>query len=133
MISSMGARKKDVNESDYRYPGPSPKSKETAIVMLADTIEAATRTLTNPSAGRLRKMVEELVEQRFLEGELDDSDLTMRDLKGIIDGFMSVLLGIYHQRIEYPKPEEMKKPATQHTTRLEKAARPAEDEHSDIP
>jgi membrane-associated HD superfamily phosphohydrolase len=99
---------KDIHESDYRYPGPSPKSKETAIVMLADTIEAATRTLSNPSAGRLRKQVEELVEQRFLEGELDDSELTMRDLKGIIDGFMSVLLGIYHQRIEYPKADEKK-------------------------
>ncbi|TFH01151.1 MAG: HDIG domain-containing protein [Calditrichales bacterium] len=100
----------DVHETDYRYPGPSPRSKETAIVMLADTVEAATKTLSNPSAGRLRKMVEELVEKRFLEGELDDSDLTMRDLKGIIDGFMSVLLGIYHQRIEYPKREEEKKP-----------------------
>ena len=99
---------KDVQESDYRYPGPSPKSKETAIVMLADTIEAATRTLSNPSAGSLRKQVEELVEQRFLEGELDDSELTMRDLKGIIDGFMSVLLGIYHQRIEYPKTDDKK-------------------------
>ena len=124
--------KKDVNESDYRYPGPSPKSKETAIVMLADTIEAATRTLSNPSAGRLRKMVEELVEQRFLEGELDDSDLTMRDLKGIIDGFMSVLLGIYHQRIEYPKTEDKKKTATQQTARFEKAVKPAEDGNPDI-
>jgi putative nucleotidyltransferase with HDIG domain len=93
---------KDINIDDYRYPGPSPQSKETAIVMLADTVEAATKTLKNPTAGRLRKMVEELVEKRFLEGELDESDLTMRDLKGIIDGFMSVLSGIYHKRIEYP-------------------------------
>ncbi len=108
---------KDVNETDYRYPGPSPKSRETAIVMLADTIEAATRTLNHPSAGRLRKQVEELVEQRFLEGELDDSDLTMRDLKGIIDGFMSVLLGIYHQRIEYPKADDLKKIANKQSSK----------------
>ncbi len=100
---------KDINEDDYRYPGPSPQSKETAIVMLADTVEAATKTLKNPTAGRLRKMVEELVEKRFLEGELDESDLTMRDVKGIIDGFMSVLSGIYHKRIEYPGGDDDKK------------------------
>ncbi len=120
---------KDVRESDYRYPGPSPKSKETAIVMLADTIEAATRTLSNPSAGRLRKQVEELVEQRFLEGELDDSELTMRDLKGIIDGFMSVLLGIYHQRIEYPKEDE-KKTTNQQTSKKEKVNKIAQNGNS---
>ncbi len=100
---------KDISIDDYRYPGPSPRSKETAIVMLADTVEAATKTLKNPTAGRLRKMVEELVEKRFLEGELDKSDLTMRDLKGIIDGFMSVLSGIYHKRIEYPGIDDSKK------------------------
>jgi putative nucleotidyltransferase with HDIG domain len=121
---------KDINEADYRYPGPSPKSKETAIVMLADTVEAATRTLTNPSAGRLRKQVEELVEQRFLEGELDDSDLTMRDLKGIIDGFMSVLLGIFHQRIEYPKSEENKKSNSQNGPKKEKPVKITTNENS---
>lgn len=105
----QGHEEKDINLEDYRYPGPSPQSKETAIVMLADTVEAATKTLKNPSTGRLRKMVEELVEKRFLEGELDDSDLTMRDLKGIIDGFISVLSGIYHKRIEYPDDEDKKK------------------------
>jgi putative nucleotidyltransferase with HDIG domain len=122
---------KDLNESDYRYPGPSPKSKETAIVMLADTVEAATRTLSNPSAGRLRKQVEELVEQRFLEGELDDSDLTMRDLKGIIDGFMSVLLGIFHQRIEYPKSDENKKPSNHNGHKREKPVKVINNEDSD--
>jgi putative nucleotidyltransferase with HDIG domain len=121
---------KDLNEADYRYPGPSPKSKETAIVMLADTVEAATRTLSNPSAGRLRKQVEELVEQRFLEGELDDSDLTMRDLKGIIDGFMSVLLGIFHQRIEYPKSEESKKSTSQNGAKKEKPVKVVNNEDS---
>jgi putative nucleotidyltransferase with HDIG domain len=122
---------KDLNESDYRYQGPSPKSKETAIVMLADTVEAATRTLSNPSAGRLRKQVEELVEQRFLEGELDDSDLTMRDLKGIIDGFMSVLLGIFHQRIEYPKSDENKKPSNHNGHKREKPVKVINNEDSD--
>ena len=99
----------EVNESDYKYPGPIPKSRETAIVMLADTVEAASKTLKNPSAGRLRKLAEELVEKRFLEGELDDCELTMRDLKGIVNGFLSVLMGIYHERIEYPKSENNNK------------------------
>jgi putative nucleotidyltransferase with HDIG domain len=93
---------KEINEADYRYPGPRPQSKETAIVMIADTIEAATRTIKNPSPNRIRKLVEDLVEEKFLSGELDDSELTMRDLNSIIDGFMSVLLGIYHDRVEYP-------------------------------
>jgi membrane-associated HD superfamily phosphohydrolase len=97
---------KEINESDYRYPGPKPQSKETAIVMLADTVEAATRTIKNPSPSRVRKLVEELVEEKFLSGELDDSELTMRDLNSIIDGFMSVLLGIYHDRVEYPEAKK---------------------------
>jgi putative nucleotidyltransferase with HDIG domain len=123
---------KDVHDSDYRYPGPSPRSKETAIVMLADTIEAAARTINNPTAGRLRKQVEELVEQRFLDGELDDSDLTMRDLKGVIEGFMSVLLGIYHQRIEYPKAEEGKKSTNQNGIKKEKVTKKSNNENSNI-
>jgi putative nucleotidyltransferase with HDIG domain len=98
----------EIHEADYRYPGPSPHSKETAIVMLADTVEAAARSLTNPTPGRLRKLAEELIEKRFLEGELDDSDLTMRDLKAIIDAFIPVLTGIYHKRVQYPKSDEKK-------------------------
>jgi membrane-associated HD superfamily phosphohydrolase len=99
----------EVNIEDYRYPGPKPQSKETAIVMLADTVEAAAKTLKSPTPGRMRKLVGDLVEKRFLEGELEDCDLTMRDLKGIIDGFVSVLIGIYHERIEYPETDKNKK------------------------
>jgi cyclic-di-AMP phosphodiesterase PgpH len=99
----------DINIEDYRYPGPKPQSKETAIVMLADTVEAAAKTLKSPTPGRMRKLVGDLVEKRFLEGELEDCDLTMRDLKGIIEGFVSVLIGIYHERIEYPEDDKNKK------------------------
>jgi putative nucleotidyltransferase with HDIG domain len=106
----------ELHEDDYRYPGPSPHSKETAIVMLADTVEAAARTLTNPTPNRLRKLAEELIEKRFLEGELDDSDLTMRDLKAIIDAFIPVLTGIYHKRVEYPKTGSAKTVRTRKET-----------------
>ena len=102
----------EVNIEDYRYPGPKPQSKETAIVMLADTVEAAAKTLKSPTPGRMRKLVGDLVEKRFLEGELEDCDLTMRDLKGIIEGFVSVLIGIYHERIEYPEDDRNKKAKT---------------------
>lgn len=96
----------EINENDYRYPGPKPQSKETAIVMLADTVEAASRTIKNPTPGKLRKMVKEFVEKKFLDGELEDCNLTMRELKGITDGFVSVLVGIHHERIEYPNEDK---------------------------
>jgi putative nucleotidyltransferase with HDIG domain len=116
----------EIHEDDYRYPGPSPRSKETAIVMLADTVEAAARTLTNPTPNRLRKLSEELIEKRFLEGELDDSDLTMRDLKAIIDAFIPVLTGIYHKRVEYPKSSSEKSGKSKKET----AAKPQNNENS---
>lgn len=102
---------KEVNIEDYRYPGPKPQTKETAIVMLADTVEAAAKTLKSPTPGRLRKLVTDLVEKKFLEGELEDCNLTMRDLKGIVEGFVSVLIGIYHERIEYPDDNTKKSDA----------------------
>ena len=116
----------EIHEADYRYPGPSPHSKETAIVMLADTVEAAARSLTNPTPGRLRKLAEELIEKRFLEGELDDSDLTMRDLKAIIDAFIPVLTGIYHKRVQYPKTDQKKI----NRTKKEPAIKPQNDGNS---
>jgi len=109
----------EVNEMDYRYPGPSPQSKETAIVMLADTVEAASKTLSNPTPSRMRKLVEDLVEKRFLEGELDDSELTMQDLKRITDAFLSVLSGIYHKRVEYPSSDSNKKLSKKGTLKKE--------------
>jgi putative nucleotidyltransferase with HDIG domain len=100
--------KDDINESDFRYPGPKPQSKETAITMLADAVEAATRTVQNPTPTRLRAFVEELVDQRFRDGELDECNLTFKDLKLIIDAFMPVLFGVFQHRIEYPDSEKSK-------------------------
>jgi putative nucleotidyltransferase with HDIG domain len=102
------AGEKEVNEADFRYPGPKPQSKETGIVMLADAVEAATRTITNPTPNKLRAFVEDLVDKRFREGELDDCDLTLRDLKKITDAFMPILYGVFQHRIEYPDVEKKK-------------------------
>ncbi|MBN2102694.1 HDIG domain-containing protein [bacterium] len=96
----------EVNENDYKYTGPKPQSKEAAIVMLADSIEAAARALKDPTHSRLKGVVEDLVDERFKEGELDESPLTLRDLERIKEAFLKILAGIFHTRIEYPDREE---------------------------
>ena len=101
----------EINESNFRYPGPKPKTKETGIVMLADAIEAASRTLKDPSPSRIRGMVISIVQDRFRESELDDCPLTLRELTKIIESFETVLLGTFHARIEYPDQDEKLIPA----------------------
>ena len=109
----------EINEADFRYPGPKPQSKETGIVMLADSVEAATRTVKNPNPSKIRAFVEELVDKRFREGELDECDLTLRDLKMIVDAFMPILSGVFQHRVEYPDSEK-KKAGTKPKTKSEK-------------
>lgn len=92
------------DEAPYRYPGPRPQSKEAAIVMLADTIEASSRALPNLTPERLTEHIKAMLEQRLREGELSECDLTLRDLKTIENTFAHVLRGVLHQRIEYPDP-----------------------------
>lgn len=96
----------EVREVDYRYPGPRPQTKEAAIVMLADAVEAATRSLKEPTHSRLKGLIDELVDKRFQEGQLDESPLTLRDLERIKESFMAILAGTFHARLEYPESEE---------------------------
>ncbi len=91
-----------INEEDFRYPGPRPQTREAAIIMLADSVEASTRVLAEYSPLHIRKSIEKMVQQRFVEGQLDECELTLRDLSQIQDAFYSILLGTYHQRIVYP-------------------------------
>lgn len=110
-----------VNEADFRYPGPKPKSKATAIVMLADTVEAATRTLNNPNPSKIRAFVEGLVDNKFKNGELDECDLTFKELKQIINSFMPVLSGVFQHRVEYAESKDLvKNNAKEKKQRLEK-------------
>jgi putative nucleotidyltransferase with HDIG domain len=95
-----------ISESDFRYPGPKPQSKETAIVMLADTAEAATRTLKNPTPSRIKSFIDGLIKKRVDQGELDECDLTISDLKKISDAFMKILLGVFQHRVVYPDQEK---------------------------
>ena len=92
------------NESDYSYPGPKPQTKEAAILMLADSVEASSRTLTDPTPARLKAHVDKIIKGIFAEGQLDESELTFRDLHYLSESVQRVLTGIFHQRIAYPEP-----------------------------
>jgi hypothetical protein len=91
-----------VHEADFRYPGPKPQFKEAALLMLADSIEAAARSLDEPTPGRLTSLVRNIIQSKFLDGQLEECDLTLSDLSVIENCYRRVILGIYHQRIDYP-------------------------------
>jgi putative nucleotidyltransferase with HDIG domain len=97
-----------VNVDDFTYPGNPPHSKESAVVMLADVSEAAVRTLTKPTAGKIEKFLQPLFDDKVAHGQLAESDLSFRDLETIKKAFVKVLAGYYHSRIEYPKQKEEK-------------------------
>jgi len=90
-------------DHDYRYPGPKPQTKETAIVMLADSIEGASRSLQGPTPARLRGLVNKIVDQRLHEGQLDECGLSLADVARIREAFLQVLTGIFHVRVAYPE------------------------------
>jgi len=102
--NSKGGDAPQVSEEDYRYPGPKPQTKEAGLVLLADAVEAASRTLTEPTAARIRGMVQKIVNKIFSDGQLDDCELTLKDLHQIANSFNKILMGISHQRIQYPEP-----------------------------
>jgi putative nucleotidyltransferase with HDIG domain len=93
-----------IQEEDFRYPGPKPRTKETGIVMLADSVEASTRSLGEITPQELEEAIDRMIKLRFTEGQLDDCELTLRDLTRIKDAFLNILIGIHHQRIAYPAP-----------------------------
>lgn len=95
-----------VDESLYRYPGPKPQTREAGVLMLADGVEAAARTLAEPTFDRLQGLVQKMINKVFASGELDECELTLRDLHSIAKSFTRVLNGIYHQRIAYAEPAE---------------------------
>jgi putative nucleotidyltransferase with HDIG domain len=93
----------EVAEADFRYPGPKPQFREAALIMLADSIEAASRSLDEPTPVRLQNIVKNIIQRKFMDGQLDDCNLTLKDLTLIEESFIKILHGIYHQRIDYPK------------------------------
>jgi putative nucleotidyltransferase with HDIG domain len=95
-----------VNPDSFRYPGPKPQSRETAIAMLADSSEAAVRSNPDHSPEAIEELVDSVFSERLSEGQLDESDLTLRDIRSLAQSFKSTLKAMYHPRIEYPAPSE---------------------------
>lgn len=95
-----------IDKQDFRYTGPKPQTKEAGIVMLADSVEASSRMLNDPTPKRIESHVQDMIENIFLDGQLDECELTLKDLHGIQKSFIKILLGIFHHRIEYPERAE---------------------------
>jgi len=97
----------NVDPAAFQYPGPRPQSRETAIVMLADSTEAVVRAAEDRSPEQIERMVDEVVAERLSEGQLDESDLTLRDLRTIAESFKATMKAVYHPRVQYPEPTLM--------------------------
>lgn len=93
---------KEVSEEGFRYPGPKPQAKESAIVMLADSVEAASRVLQGPTPQKLKELVRKIINNKFIDRQLDQCDLTLEEINKITESFVKILTGIYHTRVEYP-------------------------------
>jgi hypothetical protein len=93
-----------VREEDFQYPGPKPQTRETAILMLADGCEARVRSAEPSSVEQIEEIIADTIKSRLDSGQLDESDLTLRDLKEIQAAFVSVLKGVFHPRVKYPEP-----------------------------
>jgi membrane-associated HD superfamily phosphohydrolase len=91
-----------INENDFRYPGPKPQTKEAGIVMLADSVEAASRALAEPTPSRIKSLVQRVTNNIFLDGQMEECELTLKDLQKIQESFNRILTAIFHQRIDYP-------------------------------
>jgi putative nucleotidyltransferase with HDIG domain len=100
--SGTGMPETEVEEESYRYPGPKPHTKETAIVMMADSVEAAARTLEDPTHPKIKDLVERLVHKKLEDAQIENVPLTLREITKIKDAFVKTLTSIYHSRIEYP-------------------------------
>jgi len=91
-----------IDPEDFSYAGPKPRSRETAVVMLADAAEGATRALEEPTAARIRQVVQRVISERLTGGQMDESNLTFRDLERIREAFVPILMGVHHHRVRYP-------------------------------
>ncbi len=92
-----------ISEASFRYEGPKPQTKELALVMLADSVEAAVRSLQNPTPDTIRNMIKSIIKDKLDDGQLENSPLTFKDLETVTKSFCKILEGVYHKRIEYPE------------------------------
>ena len=102
-LEIKGGDASQVSMEDFRYPGPKPQTREAGLVLLADSIEAASRTLVDPTPARIQGLVQRIIQNAFSDGQLNECDLTLKDLSLISTSFNKILTGIFHHRIEYPE------------------------------
>ena len=101
-VQEMGGREKEVDQNQFRYPGPKPRSKESQLIMLADAVEAMSRTLEDNAEENVRRMVDNLVQDRFTDGQFDESPLTFEELSTVKDKLVEIIRATHHLRIKYP-------------------------------
>jgi putative nucleotidyltransferase with HDIG domain len=105
--AKFAAKSEEISDYIYRYPGPKPQTKETGIVMLADAIEASTRAIEEPTPQKIENRIDDVIKARFMESELDECELTLKDLTKIKQSFLKILVGIHHHRIKYPDQKKL--------------------------
>lgn len=112
---ASGKHDREVAEADFRYGGPKPRSKESAVLMLCDGIEGAVRALADPSVGRIESVVQQIVSDRLNDGQFDQCDITLREIRVVEESLVKTLCSVYHGRVAYPKaqkePEQQKQTA----------------------
>jgi membrane-associated HD superfamily phosphohydrolase len=103
MQSAKTTEKERVEEVSYRYPGPRPKTREAAILLLADAVESASRALTDPTPGRVENLVNEIAMKKLLDGQFDSCGITLLELNRVRDSLVKSLAAVYHARVAYPE------------------------------
>jgi hypothetical protein len=123
VLKGLGNREDlpQIDQKNFRYPGPRPRTKESGIISLADAVESASRSLRKPTPAKLRALVDDIVQLRMIEGQLNDCPLTMRELARVKDSFAATMRSMLHHRVAYPREEERTAPtrwaATETTVR----------------
>ncbi len=118
---ASGKHDRQVPESEFRYPGPKPRSRETAVLMLCDSVEGAVRSLQEPTAGRIETVVHQIVTERLNDGQFDDCDITLKELHAVEESLVKSLCRFYHGRVAYPKTEAAEKRQPEATSPGKKA------------
>src|SRR5690606_18388253 len=98
-----GESGKNVDEAAYRYPGPKPQTKEIAVISIADSCEAAVRSMKEPTPEKIEQLVQSIIKDKMNDGQFSECDLSFRELKIVADVICTTLNGVFHNRIEYPK------------------------------
>jgi len=110
------AENNKVDENNFRYPGPAPQTKEAAVLMLADAVESAVRSLKDPAPSRIEAVVRDIAERKLHEGQFDETNLTLRELRTIEDSLIRSLVAMYHGRIKYPERRTEERRETERRT-----------------